>query len=665
MKRRPKRLTLAGRFTLGLFLVILFVVALLAVLAESHMRNVLVDQAELRASSLALSLAAVARPYLLTYNYPMLQQLADATLGEPDLVYVIILDKEGTVAGYSGDRLRQGARLTGLADLRAANMQDTSVQRADHDTGGGRFIEVIEAVVPVRLGTDSPQRWGTMRVGISLDPVRGEMLVARAVLALAAVCGLIGAAYVSRVLARGVMRPLARLADAATRLERGELDPGFSLSTGDEIELLASRFASAAHSLGRQKIELEKAKEELTALNGMLEQKVEQRTSELATSREKYRLLVEGSPDAFVLLEQDRLAFVNKAFLRIFGYSRDAGVLEEMRWTQIIHPDFHDVARRKIRAAEESHGDFYVELIGQTRSGRPVELEVHGRGVHFRGGTAVELVLSDVGRKRRLVRQVVQSERLRAMGEMTAMVAHNFNNLLAVILGRTQLLLHRSDTGPYQRSLESIQTSAQRAGEMVRQLQEYFGDQVDLRFTDVDLNTVLRDTAVYLETLWQNTRPLDSPPLRIKLHLSPLAPVLGAEPMLEDVFRRLLANAAEAMPEGGEIHVYTESGDRTVRVRVVDNGVGMTPGVLRHAFDPFFTTSGSRMRGLGLPASFGIVQRHNGRIELHSSPGEGTTVEVILPTKRPQILALQVPRDDRSVEVAENGGTDHTGCGSS
>ncbi len=644
MRNGRRRLNLSQRFTLVFSVVVLLVVGVMAILAELYMSRTLRRQSELRARSLSLSLAAVARPFLLNYDYLTLQQMADATLEEPDLAYVVILDKEGKVAGFSGHRDQQGLQLTGLSNLRAMNAEKPRTQAIDLPFENGRTVPVIESIVPVRLEGDTGQRWGTVRVGLSLEPLRREMLVTRLLLLLTAFGGFLGAVYASHLLAARVARPLARLVGAATDLERGSWNPEFSIHTGDEIEELAGRFATAAQSLDRQKRALLAAKEELTALNATLEEKVQRRTAELAASREKYRLLVEGSPDAFVLIEKDRLAFANKAFLKIFEYPPDAAVLENLRWTQVVHPDFHRVARDHFRRAEDTLEEFRAELVGQTRSGRPVELEVRGRGVRYRGGTAIELVLADVGEKRRLLRQVVQSERLRAMGEMTAMVAHNFNNLLAVILGRTQLLLHKGPDG-MRTSLTTIQTSAQRAGEMVRQLQEYFGEQVDLRFTEVDLISVLREVVVYLETLWRTTRAPGEPAIGIRQDLLPIPSVLGAEPLLRDVFHRVLVNAAEAMPEGGEIRLRTEASGGNVVVVIEDDGLGMPPEVLRRAFDPFFTTKGSRTRGLGLSTSFGIVQRHEGRMEIQSEPGGGTRVEITFPvhTRARRILPLGEP----------------------
>lgn len=648
MKTTRRRFSLARRFTLVFSCVVLVVTGLLAVLIESYMSRILNRQSELRARSLALSLAAVSRPYLLTYDYLAVQQMADATIQEPDLAYVVILDKEGKVAGYGGHRDRQGMSLTGLADLRAVHADQPKAQRVSHHDDSGNAIPVVESTIPVRVG-DAGERWGTVRVGLSLEPVQREMLVARLFLLFAAACGVVLSVFAAHVLARRVARPLERLVKAATDLERGEWNRGFQVRTGDEIEELAGSFSQAAASLDRQKNELLAAKEELTALNATLEEKVQRRTAELAASREKYRLLVEGSPDAFVLLEQDRIAFANRSFLKIFQYPADTAVLENLRWTQVIHPDFHRAARDQIRRAEESLGEFRLDVVGQTRSGKPVEVEVRGRGVSFRNGTAVELVLSDVGEKKRLLRQVVHSERLRAMGEMTAMVAHNFNNLLAVIIGRTQLLVRKAETAEMREGLEMVKSFGVRAGEMVRQLQEYFGEEIDLRFAEVDVNACLREVTVYLESLWRTTGEAGQPPVRVRLDLEPVPHIFGAEHLLQDVFRRLLVNAAEAMPDGGEVRVHTESDGASVKIEVQDEGVGLSPEVQRRAFDPFFTTKGSRTRGLGLSTSFGIVQRHEGRIEIRPRSGRGAEVEVVIPAMSHARRVVPFPVNDAPV----------------
>ena len=213
-----RRLGLVHRFTLAFSLVILLVVGLLAAVAESYVTSALRRQAELRARSLSLNLAAVSRPYLLNYDYLTLQQMADATLAEPDLTHVIILDKEGKVAGYGGRREMQGAQLTGLQDMHALHADGPVLQESEYRDERGREIPIVESVIPVRIGADPGGRWGTVRVGLSLSSVHREALGTRILLLIAAAVGILGGVYASHKLARRIARPLGRLVLATTAL---------------------------------------------------------------------------------------------------------------------------------------------------------------------------------------------------------------------------------------------------------------------------------------------------------------------------------------------------------------------------------------------------------------------------------------------------------------
>jgi signal transduction histidine kinase len=263
-----------------------------------------------------------------------------------------------------------------------------------------------------------------------------------------------------------------------------------------------------------------------------------------------------------------------------------------------------------------------------------VELEIRGRRVLYRSKEALELILVDATQRRRLLRQMVQSERLRAMGEVTAMVAHNFNNILAVIVARVQFLAMRLRNSPAEKSLKTIEDASQRGAEMVRKIQEFYGEQADLQFADVCVNAMVREVVDYVSNYCKVTREEDTGPVRFEVDLQATPFVWGAEPLLQDALKRILMNAAEAMPGGGAVRVRTDSADEKIVIRVEDDGIGMKPETLRRAFDPFFSTKGSRLRGLGLSAALGIIQRHNGNIELSSAAGRGSQVTVTLPASK-------------------------------
>jgi PAS domain S-box-containing protein len=424
------------------------------------------------------------------------------------------------------------------------------------------------------------------------------------------------------------------LVKRASELAEGNRDFDFHIDTGDEIEELGERFRDAAESLEQQRQQLIEARDELASLNATLEEKVRDRTRELVASREKYRLLVDASPDPLCLIQKGRFQFVNRAFVETFGYTEEQVAADDFSIEKVVHPDFTRVALEVLNRAEQNDEPVDTDWVGIGRGGRSLDLSVRGRRVTYQESPAVELLLIDLTDKKRLMRQVVHHERMRGIGEMTAMVAHNFNNLLAVILGRTQLIQERSKDPMVCKGLEIIRTSALQGGEIVRRIQDYTSDTADMHFQEIHLGSVVRDVASYLENYWRMTRGTGSGPVQMELDLAAVPPVLGSEALLTDLMKHILFNAAESMPNGGTIRASVGMRGDSVAVRIEDSGVGLSTEARRRAFDPFFTTKGSRHRGLGLSASYGIIQRHRGRIEMLDREEGGTAVEISLPVHR-------------------------------
>jgi PAS domain S-box-containing protein len=468
-----------------------------------------------------------------------------------------------------------------------------------------------------------------------LRDLQGEALVTRTIVLLFAGIGTLISIGASILLARRITRPLRLLVRQADGLARGEWDPSARIETGDEIETLAAQFAAAAESLDHRTKELVRARDELAGLNATLEEKVRERTNQLVESREKYRLLVEASPDPLCLVQDGRFRFANRAFLETFGCSEEEVLSDAFTFDRVLHPDFVRVATEVIAQAEARGEPIDTDWIAIGREGRSLDYTVRGRVVAYQDGPAVELLWLDLTEKKRLLRQMVQNERLRAIGEMTGMIAHNFNNLLAVILGRAQLLQSRSADPTVKKGLEIVRTAATQGAEIVKKIQEYSGESTEMQFREVNVAAVMRDVVAYLDNLWRVTRTPGIAPVAIELTAEPIPPILGSETLLNEVFKHVVMNAAEAMPGGGTIRVAVRPEEEMVRVSVEDSGVGMAPEILRRAFDPFFTTKGSRARGLGLSASHGIVQKHRGKIDIRAREEGGTLLEILLPVHRP------------------------------
>ena len=235
-----------------------------------------------------------------------------------------------------------------------------------------------------------------------------------------------------------------------------------------------------------------------------------------------------------------------------------------------------------------------------------------------------------------------QIERQIGRAEMIAKVAggvvHNFNNILAVLLGRVELMLGQVDSGrldPAQlrKGLLSVQKVTMDAAELLKRLRDLTRPPQDLTVAVFDLNTVVLDAMEFIQphaaTVSQTMRI--SLRLTHRLSATPVR-ISGQSSALREVLVNLILNAIDAMPAGGEISIETRKAGPWVVLRIADTGVGMSEKVLAHVFTPFFTTKGSGSTGLGLSSAKDLIARHGGTISVESQLGRGTTFTITLPS---------------------------------
>jgi len=231
--------------------------------------------------------------------------------------------------------------------------------------------------------------------------------------------------------------------------------------------------------------------------------------------------------------------------------------------------------------------------------------------------------------------QIVQAEKLRAMGEMASGVAHDFNNVLAVILGNIQLLLHQLDhLGPEEvrERLRKIEQASKDGAETVRRIQEFTGVKRDKEFTLLSIKEIIAEVMSITQPRWKDQAQKKGIQIELVKKLGDVPSVLGNPSELREVFTNIVFNAVDAMPEGGQLSISTEpQTDGWVEVKVSDTGIGMAEEVKKRVFDPFFTTKGVTSSGLGMSVSYGIIKRHGGEILIESEPGKGTTFIIHLP----------------------------------
>lgn len=229
--------------------------------------------------------------------------------------------------------------------------------------------------------------------------------------------------------------------------------------------------------------------------------------------------------------------------------------------------------------------------------------------------------------------QMVQLEKMRAVGELASGIAHDFNNALMAILGYTELaedsLDEPLDLAGY---LAVIKKASLDASSTVLRLQKFARQRIAANGEPTDVNTVVQDVIELTRPRWRDSAQRDGRTYAIHRRLTPL-PLIHAEPSgLREVLVNLVHNALNAMPGGGELTLQTRLLDpQQVEIEVQDTGVGMAPDVMPRIFDPFFTTRGVEGTGLGLAVSWTIIQRHGGTIDVESEPGVGSRFFIRLP----------------------------------
>jgi signal transduction histidine kinase len=255
--------------------------------------------------------------------------------------------------------------------------------------------------------------------------------------------------------------------------------------------------------------------------------------------------------------------------------------------------------------------------------------------------------------------QIIQHERLRALGQMASGVAHDFNNTLTPILGFADLLLEREnlldDKPQTTRFLKLLRTSALDAANVVRRLREFYRplDQNE-ELAAVDLSDLVAQVVSLTEPKWRQQAQANGATIRIKKKLELLRPVAANESALREALTNIIFNAVDAMPTGGVICLETGTENEQAVVRVKDNGSGMTEAVRRRCLEPFFSTKGEHGTGLGLAMVYGIIERHRGRLEIESTPGEGTTFIIQLPFAEPVAAEAIVPEAPEIAKPALN-----------
>jgi two-component system, cell cycle sensor histidine kinase and response regulator CckA len=318
--------------------------------------------------------------------------------------------------------------------------------------------------------------------------------------------------------------------------------------------------------------------------------------------------------------------------LRIFGLEPGAFDGRVETFYAMVHPEDVAAVQEASRAATAGEAPYDIDHRILRADGSVRWVHEDADVLRDAEGRATSLIgtVQDITDRRRLEEQLVQSQKMEAIGRLAGGIAHDFNNLLTAIIGYADLLARRvKETPRLLNNVQEILEAAERAAGLTRQLLAFSRKQV-LQPRVLSLNVAVADMQTML-------RRLIGEDVQLVAALDPALGQARADPsQLEQVILNLAVNARDAMPQGGRLTLETANAEledgRYVSLSVSDTGVGMDAEVRKHLFEPFFTTKGpGKGTGLGLATVYGIVAQSGGSILVESEPGRGTTFKVFLP----------------------------------
>jgi DNA-binding NtrC family response regulator/signal transduction histidine kinase len=398
----------------------------------------------------------------------------------------------------------------------------------------------------------------------------------------------------------------------------------------------------------------------LATIKNALNQKKLQRENEiiqekLKRSEKQYRHLVENSPDIIYMLDEaGNFSFISNAVERLLCVDREH--LISKHYNTIVHKDDREKAKwnfNERRTGERSTSGVELRLFAQDAFEKTQSCEVSHPTIELKSTGLYDREVTDPSKKflgtygvardisdrKRLETQLRHAQKMEAVGTLAGGIAHDFNNLLMGIQGYASLMLLKTDPDhPHFKNLNSIEQLVQNGADLTKQLLGFARDG-KYNVTSTDMNEITRDT---IRMFWRTKKELSV----YEEYEEGIWPVEVDQGQLQQVLLNMFVNAGHAMPGGGDLTLVTKNvilrtqeakllglpPARYVRTSISDTGVGIDEETQERIFEPFFTTKElGHGTGLGLASAYGIIQNHQGTIDVKSRVGEGTTFHIYLP----------------------------------
>jgi PAS domain S-box-containing protein len=354
----------------------------------------------------------------------------------------------------------------------------------------------------------------------------------------------------------------------------------------------------------------------------------------------RFRRLVDSNVQGVLFWTREgRVTGGNDSFLNLVGYTREEMEAGRINWQAMTPPEYAHLDRSCLEEIDAGGvgSPYEKEFIRKDGTRVPIFLGAASFEDNRDEGVCFILDLTD---RKKLEQQFLRAQRMESIGTLAGGVAHDLNNILAPIMMSIDILKNIHDTPQTREILETIEVSAKRGADIVRQVLS-FARGVEGERIEIQPKHLLKD----LENIIKDTFPKD-------VHLQFVIPsgtwtVTGDPTQVHQILLNLCVNARDAMPNGGKLTIEVENcvfdehyvamnlqakAGRYVKISVTDTGIGMPPAILNKIFEPFFTTKPvNKGTGLGLSTVMAIVKSHGGIVNVYSEPGKGTTFKVYLP----------------------------------
>ncbi|ETX02085.1 MAG: hypothetical protein ETSY1_04885 [Candidatus Entotheonella factor] len=601
---------------------------------ENRYRNSIVAQVEKRGTTIAEHLAAVSRNSLTTYNWTALSQDVNNVSSDSDVLYAIILQHDNKVAAHSERPDLRGEFLP--SDPVHQKAIETDVTLTQYVPRGPDVpSDYYDVAAPIFVA--DKLKWGTVRVGLSLQDMHKEIRTTRREIFLVGGLGGLLSLLAVAWLAGRIAAPIQDLTEGTQAIARGELQHVIPVRTRDEIAVLARNFNHMTSEVGKHRTAIENTNREL-----------DQKVNELSVMANYNATILASMTSGLITLDLEGLfEAMNETAESILGF--DLATVKGGHYSELMTAD--SLFGQIIERALQSQAPINVPRLEFIRlDGAAVPLRLRTAMRHDQGQTfGLLIIFEDLSPVQELERRLRHADRLAAVGQVTAGLAHEIKNPLTSVRAFVQLVRQKHNDAKFIEQFDRIVLhEVDRINSIIEELLDVTRSR-PLQPRPMDMLDLLgRVAEVYTEMMVQQS-------ISLEMDWPPKLPSINADPeQLQRAFGNLVLNAIEAMPEGGALGIVCRTAPKSiadivssdaaatrgtteyepyatdVEVTVRDTGVGIPPEQLDDLFTPFFTTK-RKGTGLGLALTHKIIEEHGGSIQIASELKKGTAVTVRLP----------------------------------